>query len=65
MLFTVDYMPVYFEKPLNTLYATPRKSTFIAFIGRVQNHVDLRALKKFKFLCNESLFSICFKAGLL
>ena len=51
--------------PLNTLYATPRKSTFIAFIGRAQNHVDLRALKKFKFLCNERLFSVCFRVGLL
>ena len=50
---------------INTLYATPRKSTFIAFIGRARNHVDLRALKKFKFLCNERLFSVCFRAALL
>ena len=36
-------------KFLNTLYATPRKSMFITFMGRTPNHVDLRALKKFNF----------------
>ena len=43
---------------INTLYTTPRKSMFIAFMGRAQNHRDLRALKKFKFLCNERLFRV-------